>query len=642
MHLPTADSSGSSHADFGRRLRVLYLIDNLIETGGAERFALGLATHLPADRFEVWVCSTRRQEPLAVQALADAGVRHLHLGRRAKWDVYRFLRLIALMRRERFDIVHAHMFGSNTWATVFGKLTGVPVIVAHEHNWSYTGDPLRVWVDREVIGRFATQFVAVSRANRERMIELEGIPGEKIRVLPTAYIPSPDVSDGDIRAELGLGETTPLIATVAVLREEKALEVLIEAHAQLQGPGAAAHLVLIGDGPRRPDLERRVAELDTADRVHFLGFRRDVDSILRAVDVCAMSSDWEGMPLFALESMAAGIPLVATSVGGVPEIIDDEVTGLLVPPRDPPALAAALSRLLDDQALRESLGASASSRIEELGIDRVAGRFADLYDSLLARQVTSRRRRPFEDVLVLCYHAISPDWTATLSVTPEEFEYQLSFLLGRGWRAATFTQAVLDPPARRTLAVTFDDAYTSIHTYAAPILARLGIPATVFVPTEFASSGRPLLWPGIDQWDGSDQVDQLLPMSWDTLRELADAGWEIGSHTRTHPRLTELDDDHLDLELAGSREACSRELGRPCDSIAYPYGAVDERVARAAEKAGYRTGAALSHRLELLGPYRFPRVGIYRADARWRFHLKAARLLRMIRAYLALGRDPED
>lgn len=235
------------------------------------------------------------------------------------------------------------------------------------------------------------------------------------------------------------------------------------------------------------------------------------------------------------------------------------------------------------------------------------------------------------DVLVLCYHAVSPSWEAPLSVTPDGLERQIAFLLSQGWHATTFSQAVLNPRAPRTLAITFDDAFASVHQYAGPILHRLGVPATVFAPTAYVQTGT-LCWTGIDHWQSSPSTDELKPMSWDNLGGLAELGWEIGSHTRTHPHLTQLDSESLALELEGSREDLSERLGRPTETIAYPYGDVDGRVAQRAASAGYIAGAALSSQLERLGPYRYPRVGIYHEDAWWRFRLKTVRPMRELRA----------
>ncbi|MFL5863021.1 MAG: glycosyltransferase [Solirubrobacteraceae bacterium] len=366
-----------------RRLRVLSVLDSPSDQGGAERFALGLATHLPQARFEPWVCSTRFASPDACEALADAGVPHVSLRRRGKLDVHRLGGLAMLLKMGRFDVVHAHMFGSNVWGTVLGALCRVPVVIAHEHNWSYSGEFMRRMIDRHLISRYATRFVAVSESNRSQMLELEGIPADKVLVLPTAYIPHRITDPTDIRAELGLAPDARIIGVAAILRVEKALEVMITALAQVRERFPDAHLVIAGDGPQRGDLERHVSSRGLAGTVHFLGQRRDVTSILETVDVGALSSDWEGMPLFVLECMATGTPVVATDVGGIPEMIAHDRTGLLVPPRDPGALATAISTLLGDPERRRRHAAAAMERMHAFTIDAVAERFAALYEELV-------------------------------------------------------------------------------------------------------------------------------------------------------------------------------------------------------------------------------------------------------------------
>jgi peptidoglycan/xylan/chitin deacetylase (PgdA/CDA1 family) len=141
-----------------------------------------------------------------------------------------------------------------------------------------------------------------------------------------------------------------------------------------------------------------------------------------------------------------------------------------------------------------------------------------------------------------------------------------------------------------------------------------------------------LQWPGISHWSDTPDYAELECMDWNDLGVLAGSGWEIGSHTQTHPRLTELDDDTLTAELEESRRECTQHLGRSCDSIAYPFGNVDARVAARAEEAGYVSGAALSHSLVPQGALRWPRVGIYHEDASWRFRLKVSAFTRRARA----------
>jgi peptidoglycan/xylan/chitin deacetylase (PgdA/CDA1 family) len=240
------------------------------------------------------------------------------------------------------------------------------------------------------------------------------------------------------------------------------------------------------------------------------------------------------------------------------------------------------------------------------------------------------------DLLVLCYHAVSPTWAADLSITPQRLEEQLERLVRRGYRGATFTKAVISPPGPKTLVVTFDDAYRSVLELAAPILDRLSLPGTVFAPTDYIDAERPMSWPGIDHWAGGPHEHELEPMSWEELGRLAAAGWEVGSHTRSHPLLTQVaDDDSLAGELAQSKAVIENRLDRPCESIAYPYGDHDDRVVAATRRAGYRAAGTLPARLVGEGPLRCPRVGIYFDDDARRFRLKTSPLIRRLRASAA-------
>jgi peptidoglycan/xylan/chitin deacetylase (PgdA/CDA1 family) len=234
------------------------------------------------------------------------------------------------------------------------------------------------------------------------------------------------------------------------------------------------------------------------------------------------------------------------------------------------------------------------------------------------------RRRSLEpEVLVLCYHAVSERWDADLSVTPRELRRQLTGLLSQGWVGAAFTDAVLRPAHRRTLAVTFDDAFESVLTLAAPLLAELGLPATVFVPTDWV--GKSLGWPEAARWAQTEHSQELRAMSWDALRGLSSQGWEIGAHTRSHPHLTRLESAALRAELHGSRVACEQEIGSRCRSIAYPFGDVDGRVRAAAVAAGYEVAAGLSAAAFASSDrFNWPRVGVWHEDPYWRFRLKVS------------------
>jgi glycosyltransferase involved in cell wall biosynthesis len=367
------------------------LVDEVSDrVGGAERFAVGVATALSRERFRVSLCATHVIGGALERQLDAAGVHHFALGRRSRFDLLRFRALTRFLRREHVDVLHAHKFGSNVWGTLFGRLCRVPVVIAHEHTWSYEGKPLRKLVDGHFIGRLATRFVAVSNADRERMIAIEGVQPDKALVFPTAFVPRAAEETGDLRADLGLPPDGPVIGTVAKLRPQKALTVLIEAFRMVLEVAPEARLVIVGDGPSRGELEEGARAAGVGDRVSFTGEREDLGTVLAAFDVAAMSSDFEGLPLFVFECMAHEVPLVATRVGGLPDVVSDGETGVLVSPRDPEALADALKRLLDDQGERERLASAARARLGDYTTERAAERFGQLYEELLAGRGSPR------------------------------------------------------------------------------------------------------------------------------------------------------------------------------------------------------------------------------------------------------------
>lgn len=228
---------------------------------------------------------------------------------------------------------------------------------------------------------------------------------------------------------------------------------------------------------------------------------------------------------------------------------------------------------------------------------------------------------------MLCYHAVSETWPADLSTTPETIERQLTALVDRGYRGVTFSEAV-EAGAGKRVAVTFDDAYRSVCELALPILDRLDLTGTVFVPTAHVDSEAPMAWAGIDRWLGGPHERELLCMSREQLCDLDRHGWEIGAHTHTHPRLSQLTDSELPGELELPRRLLTEWLGKPCRSLAYPYGDFSPAVVAATRAAGYSSAATLAASVPTRDPLLWPRVGVYYGEAGWRFRLKIAPLAR--------------
>lgn len=371
------------------------MVDGPGTAGGGEGIARQIALHLDPAHFEVVFCVTRWDPEFEHEAdlgeLRDAGIAFAAVERRGPLDLRPWRDLVARARGSRIDVVHTHKIGSNVWGALLSPLMGRPVFVAHEHTWSYEGNPTRVLLDRELIARRADAFVAVSREDQRRMIEIERVPAAKTRFIPNGIPPFPAPTPGrDVRAELGIAADAPLVGVVATLRPQKALDVMIRAVPELRRRVPDATVLLIGgmdsqDSGEEARLRAVAAEVGVGESVRFLGARDDVPDLVAALDLGALSSDFEGSPLSVMEYMEAGKAVVATRVGGLPDLVVDGETGLLVPPRDPSALAAALAELLSDPERRARMGAAGRERRREtFSIEATARQVGELYQELCA------------------------------------------------------------------------------------------------------------------------------------------------------------------------------------------------------------------------------------------------------------------
>ncbi|HST26687.1 MAG TPA: polysaccharide deacetylase family protein [Gaiellaceae bacterium] len=235
--------------------------------------------------------------------------------------------------------------------------------------------------------------------------------------------------------------------------------------------------------------------------------------------------------------------------------------------------------------------------------------------------------------LVLCYHAVSDSWRHLLSVPAGALEAQLDLLIRRGFRPVSATEAAAG--TGKLLHVTFDDALTSVRNVL-PVLERTGAKATVFACTAYASDGRPLAVPELE----GEPAEELETMQWDELRELAERGIEIGSHTVSHPHLPRLSDAELADELRASKQQLEDELRRPCPTLAYPFGDCDDRVRSAARAAGYETAFGLPGDPTWRDRFDVFRVGVWNGESPRRVGLKASSLARSplaMRMRVALG-----
>jgi glycosyltransferase involved in cell wall biosynthesis len=385
------------------KIRVLTLVDGIGTYGGAESLAREIVMRLDAERFERAFCVSRWDpatlEDLTVQTamaeLDEAGVRFIGLERFGRPALRPWGRLIRDLRERPVDILHSHKFGSNVWGALIAPLARVPAFVAHEHSWAFEGRPLRRLLDRQLIARSADVIVAVSAEDRRRMTSVEGIPARMIELIPNGIAdPPPSKDRTDVRAELGISPDTPVIGTVATLRPYKGVDVLIEAAALLVAECPDLQALVAGgdeggDPTVREGLRGLIAELGLERNVRLLGFRDDVPAVIEAFDVAVCSSDFEGSPLSVMEYMEEAKPVVATAVGGIPDLISEGVNGALVERRNPAALAAAIAPLLADSALRDEMGARGRElRRAEYSIEATVRNVAELYERLTAADGT--------------------------------------------------------------------------------------------------------------------------------------------------------------------------------------------------------------------------------------------------------------
>ena len=368
------------------------LIDT-IRAAGAERLALQIATRLDRERFDSLLCVSRwdrREESEGNERLLEefraSGGRVLSLHRRSRADVWRWAPLLRSLSGGRVDILHSHVFTSNAWGAAIGTAARVPVVIAHEHTWSYEGEPVRRFIDREVIARLSDAFVACSKEDRRRMIEIERIPPAKLHLIPNGIEAPPPRQAADVRAELGIPQSAPVLVAVGRLVANKGFDVLIEAAAKLVVDFPELRVLIAGEGDDRPELGALIEQRGLTGVVRLLGVRTDIPDLLDAADLAVSSSRVEGSPLAILEQMQAARPIVATAVGGVPDLITDGEEGRLVASEDVDSLVRTIGELLRDPDQQQALGRAAHRRwATEFELSAMVGRVEALYLELWSR-----------------------------------------------------------------------------------------------------------------------------------------------------------------------------------------------------------------------------------------------------------------
>ncbi len=340
-----------------RRLSVMFVVTTL-DLGGAETLLDNLVRRLDPEHFAAGVCCTKTRGPIG-ECLAESYPVHEYRLKR-KWD----LRVVAWMKRrlreQGTDIVVTVGAGDKMfWGRLAARLAKVPVVISALHT---TGWPDSIGRLNRLLTPLNDAFVGVAPAHALHLVEQERLPANKVFVIPNgidAQAFQPRDADERLRASFGISAAAPVAGIVARLGVEKNHEMFLRVAQRIRARLPGAHFLVIGDGPRRKELEALASAMRIGDCVHFTGARRDVPQLLSLLDVFLLTSLNEASPVSVLEAMSSGTPVVATDVGSVSETVIDGQVGYLVPPNDDVAMSERAIRLLADEGARAAMGQAA-------------------------------------------------------------------------------------------------------------------------------------------------------------------------------------------------------------------------------------------------------------------------------------------
>jgi glycosyltransferase involved in cell wall biosynthesis len=368
---------------------VFFLVDSL-QVGGTETQAVELARRMNPAEYDVTLACLRKEGPL-LERLKGSSVKVIEFHPRGGMDspsgIYQMLRMAVFLRKGKFDVIHAHDLWSDLMGVIAGKLAGAPVIISSQRDLSH--DPWyrtrrSRWLRR--VQRMSTVVLTNARLIREGLVNEERFRPEQVRVVYNGVDCERLGATQNERARLFPGsEACKLVVLVGNMHSEvKGQLTLIAAAPQVVANFPETRFVLVGDGRRKGEFQQAACAAGVSSQFFFLGRRDDVPEILAACDIAILPSAAEGMPNAVLEYLAAGLPTVASAVGGNLEIIEDGVTGLLTNPGDPEALAGALVRLLGDRDFATRLARNGRELVQrKFSFERLITEIDNLYHELL-------------------------------------------------------------------------------------------------------------------------------------------------------------------------------------------------------------------------------------------------------------------
>ena len=356
--------SNTSFQTSKRKIRVLHLITEL-KIGGAQSVLQMLLENQDHQAVQSTVACYFDADGGVARQIERLGIEVIDLKLTHKWRVDAIGRIYTLLQRLQPDVLHTWMFHANIPGRIIGRLARVPVIIGSEHTMGQEKG-LRMQLNR-LTSPLSDRVICVSPSVTEFARKQIGIASQRIVTINNGidlrrFTDLPN--QAKIRLKFGLDLSSFVIGAVGRPRPVKAYSVLLDAFQLLASNYPNSRLIFVGDGPGREALIEQARQLDMSEHVIFLHDRDDIPELLKTLDVLVSSSHWEGLSMVILEAMAAGLPIVATNVGGTPDLVVDGVTGLLTPPADPKAMAQAIERLIIDNSLGIALGQAGRQRVE--------------------------------------------------------------------------------------------------------------------------------------------------------------------------------------------------------------------------------------------------------------------------------------
>ncbi len=348
------------------KIKLLHLISR-IDIGGAERQLLNLVTGLDKEKYDICVGYFEGNGELKKE-FQESGIETKKFRFSGFWDIRIWWRLYQDMKANRYDIVHTHGFKADLWGAIAGRLSGVPTIISTIHNQEqYLKNPIIGLLEKWIIAPIDDTIIVVSEGVKRFLIKTSGVSEEKIRKIYYGINPEDTKVDKgkDIREELGINNDAPLIGCIGRLVEQKGHKYLIRAAGKVIEEFPEAKFLVAGKGKLEKNLKKLARKINLNSNIIFTGFRTDIYSIIDQLDLIVMPSLWEGFGLIFLEAMALGKPIIATDVGGIPEVVKDKETGILISARDPEALAEAIIHLLKNDSLAARMGERGKLTIRE-------------------------------------------------------------------------------------------------------------------------------------------------------------------------------------------------------------------------------------------------------------------------------------